>query len=141
MRRLTALVQATALLLSANTMAEQQDLEIDPVKVSPDLYEVQLENEHVRVIEYSIPPGEKDNWHTHPAKVSYVVSGGSLRITTAEGESFVVQEETGSSSWFGAVGKHFGENVGATTVQIVFTEIKGVKGRAENVEKYKPAHE
>ena len=83
----SVLVQVFTLVISAPVLGQSQPGEIDPVEVSPDMYHIQLENEHVRVVEYQIAPGERDNWHTHPAKVSYVVSGGSLRITTEEGES------------------------------------------------------
>jgi quercetin dioxygenase-like cupin family protein len=113
--------------------------EIDPVVVSPDMYRVQLENRHIRVVDYRIDPGERDNWHTHPAKVSYVVSGGSLRITTQEGESFVVEEITGSTTWFGAVGRHYGQNVGETPVRIIFTEIKNIVAEEEDLDKYRAA--
>ena len=119
--------------LPAQTPAE----EIDPVVVSPDMYKVLLENQHVRVVEYEVLPGQKDNWHTHPAKVSYIVAGGSLRITPEQGESFIVEEKTGSTTWFEAVGKHFGENVGQTPVRIVFVEIKGAESGREDISKYK----
>ena len=123
----------TPLFLSANTQIE----EIDPVVVSPGLYKVLFENEYVRVVEYEIPAGQKDNWHTHPAKVSYIVSGGTLKITTEAGESFIVDEETGAASWFEAVGKHYGENVGSTPVRIVFVEIKKAGADREDINKYR----
>lgn len=119
--------------VSAQTLAD----EIDPVVVSPDMYKVLLENQHVRVVEYEVLPGQKDNWHTHPAKVSYIVAGGSLRITPEQGEPFIVEEKTGSTTWFEAVGKHFGENVGQTPVRIVFVEIKAAESARENISKYK----
>ena len=124
------------LLLPQILIAESSDLEIDPVVVSSSKYKVLLENEFIRVVEYQVNPGEKDNWHTHPAKVSYVVNGGSLKITTEEGKSFVVEEEANSARWFGAVGKHYGENVGLTAVRIVFVEIKGIKGVKEDLNEF-----
>ena len=123
--------------ISSALPAQTPAAEIDPVVVSPDMYKVLLENQHVRVVEYEIPPGQKDNWHTHPAKVSYIVAGGSLRITPEQGESFIVEEKTGSTTWFEAVGKHFGENVGQTPVRIVFVEIKGTESGREDISKYK----
>ena len=123
--------------VSSAVSAQTPTDEIDPVVVSPDMYKELLENEHVRVVEYEILPGQKDNWHTHPAKVSYVVAGGSLRITPEQGESFIVEEKTGSTIWFEAVGKHFGENVGQTPVRIVFVEIKGAESGREDISKYK----
>ncbi len=62
--------------------------EIDFVKSSPDKAKVLLENEYVRVIEYSLKPGEKDNLHTHPPKTSYIISGGLLRVFPENEEPF-----------------------------------------------------
>jgi quercetin dioxygenase-like cupin family protein len=98
--------------------------QIDAVSVSPDRFKVLLENPHVRVIEYVLLPGERDQWHTHPPKVSYVVSGGTLRITTEDGQSFLTNEKTGSATWMDTLGQHFGQNVGKTPVRIVLVEIK-----------------
>ena len=99
-------------------------LNIDPVKLMPDKFKVLLENEHVRVVEYSLKPGEKDDWHTHPPKSSYVVTGGKLKVHLENGEIIVADEKTGTASWMNYVGKHYVENIGTTTVTIVFTEIK-----------------
>lgn len=111
---------------SASVFAQFQFEQIDPVTSSPDMYRVLLENEHVRVVRYQLEPGERDEWHTHPAKVSYVITGGTLRITLADRNSFVVDEHTDSASWLGAIGKHYGENIGSDTVRIILVEIKSV---------------
>ena len=120
------LVVGFASILSATSAAQLEMNHIDPTAVSPDNYSVLLENDHVRVVEYLLQPGEKDTWHTHPPKVSYVVSGGSLRITLDGGDSFVVEEVSGSAAWMGALDRHFGENIGATPVRITFIEIKSL---------------
>jgi quercetin dioxygenase-like cupin family protein len=99
--------------------------QIDAVSVSPDRFKVLLENKHVRVIEYVLLPGERDQWHTHPPKVSYVVTGGTLRITTEDGQSFLTDEKTGSATWMDTLGRHYAQNVGKTPVRIVLVEIKG----------------
>ncbi|MFT6955841.1 MAG: quercetin dioxygenase-like cupin family protein [Halieaceae bacterium] len=98
--------------------------EVDPVDVSPKQFKIDFENDHVRIVSYHLRPGESDNWHTHPAKVSVITGGGLLRITTADGESFEVIEEAGAASWMPALGRHFAENVGDTMVNIVLVEIK-----------------
>lgn len=113
-------------MLSMISTAQVRPAHIDPVDVSPDKFTVPLENEHVRVLKYRLAPGEKDDWHTHPPKVSYVVSGGGLRITPRGEESFVVNEKSGSAAWMGAVGPHYGENVGETTVHITIVELKSL---------------
>jgi len=114
------------LTLAAHSTAQQQPDHTDPTEVSPEKYMVLLENEHVRIVEYVINPGEKDTWHTHPPKATYIVSGGKLRITPESADSFVVQEDTGNATWMGALGRHFGENVGTTPVHIVLVEIKAL---------------
>jgi hypothetical protein len=102
----------------------QQQAEIDPVRVSPDRYRVLLDNPEVRVIEYVLRPGERDLWHTTPPKVSYVASGGSLRITQADGTSFVTDEKQGTARWTNTLGRHYAQNVGATPVRIILVEVK-----------------
>lgn len=102
-------------------------LTIDVLKTSPASVKLLLENEHVRVLEYSLNPGEKDSPHTHPAKTSYVVSGGKIKVYLENGETMIVDEVAGTASWMGYVGKHYVENIGSTTIKIVLTEIKSVK--------------
>ena len=114
------------LTLAAHSTAQQHPDHTDPTEVSPEKYTVLLENEHVRIVEYVIKPGEKDAWHTHPPKASYIVSGGKLRITPEGGDSFVVEEESGVAAWMGAVDRHFGENIGTTPVRIALVEIKSL---------------
>lgn len=101
-----------------------KQLNIDAVKASPGIFKILLENEHVRVVEYSLKPGEKDEWHTHPAKSSYVLSGGNLKVYLENGETILAAEKAGTASWMDYVGKHYIENIGSTTVAIVLTEIK-----------------
>lgn len=107
-----------------NSDNTSKQLNIDAVKVSPGIFKILLENEHVRVIEYSLKPGEKDAWHTHPSKSSYVVSSGQLKVHLENGETILADEKAGTASWMDYVGKHYVENIGNTTVTIVLTEIK-----------------
>ena len=79
------------------------------------------------MLEYSLQPGQKDRPHTHPAKSSYVVSGGKLKVYLENGETIIADEETGTASWRDYVGKHYVENIGNTTVTIILTEIKSLE--------------
>lgn len=119
-------VAVTFLALSASSDAQQELQHVDALIASPDIYTLLLENEHVRVLEYLIEPGEREAWHTHPPKAIYVASGGKLRITTEDGKSFVVDENTGDAAWMNAVGRHYGENVGTTPIRIVLLEVKSL---------------
>lgn len=99
---------------------------IDAAAASPDRFKILLDNEQVRVLEYMLRPGERDQWHTHPPKVSYVVSGGQLRIHLADGTSFLADETKGTAVWMEALPRHYAENVGKTDVKIVLTEVKSM---------------
>jgi beta-alanine degradation protein BauB len=102
-------------------------LNLDAVKFSPANFKLLLENEHVRVLEYSLKPNEKDTPHTHPAKSSYVVSGGKIKVYLENGETLIFDEKAGTADWGNYVGKHSVENIGNTTVIIVLTEIKSLE--------------
>ena len=121
-RQLLVALFSLAFVISLTAQAQAES--IDPVEVSPQQFKIDFENDHVRVVSYRLQPGERDNWHTHPAKVSVITGGGLLRITTGDGESFEVTEEAGSAAWMSALGRHFAENIGDTTVKVVLVEIK-----------------
>ena len=121
-------------LITSDTLKNLKSVKSDTTKVnkdaiesSPGNFKLLLENEYVRVLEYSLKPGQKDTPHTHPAKSSYVVSGGKLKVYLETGETIIADEETGTASWRDYVGKHYVENVGNTTVTIILTEIKSLE--------------
>lgn len=101
---------------------------LDALVASPTNFKLLLDNQYVRVLEYTLEPGKKDEWHTHPSKSSYIVSGGQLKVFLENGETILADEEAGTASWMDAVGKHYVENVGKTTVRIILTEVKPVEG-------------
>jgi quercetin dioxygenase-like cupin family protein len=111
------------------SVAANPATEIDAVIVAPERFKVLVENEHVRVIEYALAPGEKDTPHTHPPKVSYVVSGGKLRIYAKDGESFEADEATGAARWDEARPWHYVENTGDTPVRILLVEVKSAANK------------
>src|SRR5687768_9352594 len=108
---MNVLVVVVAVVVSLPTFARAQSTaEIDAVAVSPNHYKILLENEHVRVVEYTLQPGERDNWHTHPPKTSYVVNGGTFRIHFSDGSSVVSEAKKGTAVWADTVPRHYAEN-------------------------------
>ena len=112
------------LVVIPHIVAASPSTAIDALTVSPANFTLLLENEHVRVLEYVLTPGERDQWHTHPPKVSYVLSGGALEIYQEDGTSFLADEKTGAAEWAGVRDKHYVKNVGSTTVRILLVEDK-----------------
>lgn len=117
-------LHASSITKDSVVLKDTSKLNIDVLKASPANFKLLLENEHVRVLEYTLKPGGKDTPHTHPAKSSYVVTGGKIKIYLENGETIIVDEVAETASWMGYVGKHYVENIGSTTIKIVLTEVK-----------------
>jgi len=58
----------------------------DVVKVSPQHNKIVFENDHVRVIEKKLAPGEKEAMHQSSPGWYYVKKAGSLQVTFEDGE-------------------------------------------------------
>lgn len=125
MSRIAAVLTLLVLAFLPRNTAAQDAAAIDPAREFPDKYTVLFENEYVRVVEYKLEPGERDGIHTHPPKLSYVLSGGTLRITPEGADPFLSEAEIGSTHWSEHVGRHWVENVGDSAVRILLVEVKG----------------
>ena len=116
------------ILISCNQNSKQSKVarvqEIDALKASPDNFKLLLENDKVRMLEYTLKPGSKDQIHTHPPKSSYIVTGGKLKVYRIGGDSEIFDEIPGTASWMDYVGEHYVENIGTTEIKIILTEIK-----------------
>jgi quercetin dioxygenase-like cupin family protein len=128
MKYLIMIALLLSIMISCNQNSERSKIaatpEIDALKASPENFKLLLENDHVRVLEYSLKPGSKDRTHTHPPKSSYIVTGGKIKVYRENGESEIFDEEAGTASWMDKVGKHYVENIGATEIKIILTEVK-----------------
>ena len=130
MKYLIAISLLCTLLTACNQNAKEpaaavtDNSDIDALKASPENFKLLLENDHVRVLEYTLMPGTKDLTHTHPPKSSYIVSGGKLKVNLENGDSLIFDEKAGDASWMDHVGKHSVENIGTTEIKIILTEVK-----------------
>jgi len=107
----------------------------DAVKVAPEHYQVLVENAHVRVIENSLKPGEKDGMHTHPSGWYYVTQPGTMKVVHQDGTSEIWHAKAGEQGWLNAEGPHTSENVGTTTMGFVLVEVKGAPATPAEVKK------
>jgi beta-alanine degradation protein BauB len=98
----------------------------DPTKVAPGAFKEKLNNAEVRVTESTSTPGQKDPMHSHPAMMIYVVSGGKMKLTAADGTSKVVEFVTGDVRWMPPM-THTSENVGTTEMKMLLVEVKHPK--------------
>jgi quercetin dioxygenase-like cupin family protein len=118
--RLAASSLALALALVAGRVQAQ-----DPVKVSPDHFTVLLENERVRVLDFHSSAGVKIPLHSHPAYISYSISGaGKTKFTSADGKVTEQTAKTGQATWHEAE-THASEYQGTGSTHVLLVELKG----------------
>jgi hypothetical protein len=94
----------------------------DPVESNPDHYRVVMENDRVRVLEYTDQPGDRTTPHVHPDSVMITLSDFKRRLMQGE-RSVDVELEAGLSRWLAAQ-EHSGENIGTTPTHVMLIELK-----------------
>lgn len=95
----------------------------DPAVVNAKTIKVKLENDRVRVLEAVLEPGDKEQLHSHPAYVFYVVEGGRVRNHAVSGETRDSDLQPGQVFYRDPL-THWAENIGTTTVRVVLVELK-----------------
>jgi quercetin dioxygenase-like cupin family protein len=97
----------------------------DPAVVNSKTIKVKFENEKVRVLEAELPPGTKEQVHSHPAYVIYVLAGGKVRNYGTDGKTTEAQLKTGEVLYRDPL-THAAENIGDTTMHLILVELKTV---------------
>ncbi len=95
----------------------------DPVHTDGDKYNLVLENDRVRVLEYRDKPGDKTLLHYHPDFVMHVVSPFTRRLTFEDGRTVDRSFTAGQTVWMEAQ-THIGENIGRTDTHVFIVELK-----------------
>ena len=95
----------------------------DPAVVNAKMVQVKLENNRVRVLEATLQPGDKEQLHSHPAYVTYVIAGGKIRNHTADGKTTETELKTGDAVYRDPL-THWAENIGTTPIHLVLVELK-----------------
>ncbi|HXC70744.1 MAG TPA: hypothetical protein VN644_12245 [Pyrinomonadaceae bacterium] len=97
--------------------------EQDPAVVNAKTIAKKLENARVRVLEATLKPGDKEQTHSHPAYVIYVIDGGKFRNHAADGTVTDGEFKAGDVVYRDPV-THWAENIGTTTIRLVLVELK-----------------
>ena len=112
---------ALAALLASGTAYPQ-----DAAVANPKTVKVTLENVSVRTLETMLNPGQKEQMHSHPACVVYVISGGKFRSHTPDGKS-VDGELTAGATIYREPVTHWTENIGTSPIHLIIVELKDRK--------------
>src|SRR5206468_6627567 len=96
----------------------------DPAVVNSTTIRVRFENDRVRVLEPVLLPGTKEQVHSHPAYVIYVVEGGLYRNYAADGKVTEGAFKTGDVIYRDPL-THAAENIGDKPMHFILVELKG----------------
>ena len=96
---------------------------LDAVKLDPEHYTVELENDKVRVLRIKYGPGEKSVMHDHSEGVVVFLNDQEAKFTLGDGETFNVSSEAGQVIWANPV-RHQPENIGSESAEVIQIELK-----------------
>ena len=116
MRRVLLLVSVVCLAVATGKAQ-------DPVKVDPNNWKVEFENDQVRVLRVHIGPHGKLGMHEHPANVLISLTDSHVKDIFPDGKTSERQFKAGQATWRAAV-KHANENLGDTPVESILVELK-----------------
>ncbi len=106
------------LMLTVSAMAQ------DAVPIYPENYKVLLENERVRVLDFQLKRDAKENFHAHPAAVTYVIAPFKIRFAFPDGTTRIREAKAGDV-FFGEPLIHASENIGDSDAHGLLIEMKG----------------
>ncbi|THD62873.1 hypothetical protein [Phenylobacterium sp.] len=114
-----------AAVLASLALASSSALSQDAAKVQPASYRVALDNDSVRVLEFTGRPGMSvcgSGLHSHPAHLTVVLTAAKVKVTQ-NGKTFIAENKPGDVFWSEAV-THETENVGGAPVRSLIVELK-----------------
>jgi hypothetical protein len=95
----------------------------DGVKVAPENYKVVLENAHVRVVDFTLKPGQKSSMVSRPNRVIYAITPAIGNLTGSDGKTIAMNRKAGEVWWRDAESLAV-ENTGKVEIHTVVIELK-----------------
>jgi quercetin dioxygenase-like cupin family protein len=71
----------------------------DPAKVAPEQFKVILENDEIRVLEFTGKAGSDTPVHSHPRHLIYPLADGKTIFTLADGTKRTLEIKKGGAIW------------------------------------------
>jgi quinol monooxygenase YgiN len=107
----------TVAILSVSVLAQ------DPVPIYKDNYKVLLENDKVRVVHFILRKGATEDFHSHPAAVTYVLTPFKIRFRFPDGTERIREAKAGDV-FYGEAVIHSPLNIGDTDASGILVEMK-----------------
>lgn len=127
MRKLALALLAFCLGVGVATAVAQRPK--DAVIADPDVHNVVMENEHVRILEARAPVGYKSPMHSHPPIAVISLGSARLRLTGQDGQSQIVDLRPGGVLWFDNAAHSW--ELFAGNLHVIAVEVKNAKPAAE----------
>jgi quercetin dioxygenase-like cupin family protein len=106
-----------------STAPTPQPIAVDPLKVDPKHYQVEFENDRVRILRVNYGSREKSVMHSHPASVAIFLTENRARFTFPDGKSEERYWEAGQSMFIPAE-EHLPENLSDQPLELILIELK-----------------
>ena len=103
--------------------APKPQMAADPVKVDPKHYNVEVENEQVRVLRVNYRAREKSVMHSHRDNVAIFLNDAHCRFTFPDGKTEERRFRAGETLYSPA-GSHLPENLSGQAIDIILVELK-----------------
>jgi quinol monooxygenase YgiN/quercetin dioxygenase-like cupin family protein len=85
---------------------------------------VLLENDRVRILDFQLKKGAREDFHSHAAAVTYVLAPFKIRFTFPDGKT-AVREAKAGEVFYGQALTHASENIGNGDAHGLLVELKG----------------
>ena len=95
---------------------------LHPDVVSPEIYEVPLENDDVKVMMVTFKPGQGDRMHDHNPMIFHVIDGGKAKVTMSDGSVNEREIPSGFTGYNPEGQRHQVTNIGDNQVRILLVE-------------------
>ena len=95
---------------------------LHPDGVSPEIYEVLLENDDVKVMMVTFKSGQGDKMHDHNPMIFHVIEGGKAKVTMSDGSVNEREIPSGFTGFNPQGQSHQVTNVGDNQVKILLVE-------------------
>jgi quercetin dioxygenase-like cupin family protein len=96
----------------------------DPVVVDPQHYQVEYEDDRMRVLRIRYGPHEKSPMHGHPANVVVMLTECDFRFYQPKGAKQDILGHVGQVLCFDEPFEHAPENLGDTPFEAICVELK-----------------
>jgi Cupin domain len=89
---------------------------------SPDVYKVIAQNGKTKIILATWKPGQRDQWHSHPATAVYFLTDCEARVYTPDGKFTDARPRAGGAILQAAIPSHSFENRGSAECRMVIVD-------------------